>query len=182
MESKKQITSVSKVAFIFVKIAIVLAWVAIGFFTAAVIWFALAPESDGLLFKFGNTTIYGPVGPVDAELDVTETICTMVPAIIAMVFTVMIFYCIKPVLEDMKEGKTPFTKQNVLNIKKVSLYMLLMWLIPQGVQAALLALTDTTMPDTDFTFDKVIFALVVYCIALAFDYGTQLQKNEDETL
>ena len=73
----------------------------------------------------------------------------------------------------VKGGQTPFTAETASQIRKIALYVL--------VFAVFSAFSVFKMAFSQF-FMSGLFALVLFCISLIFDYGCELQQEVDETL
>ena len=108
----------------------------------------------------------------------------------------LLFSIILKLLGSLKKGRTPFEAENVKKLKRASLVL--------GILAALQLLTDAIAastlniiqaPDAQglavatrtvafhySTLVLLVLGLVVYCMALAFQYGAELQQQSDETL
>ena len=71
------------------------------------------------------------------------------------------------------KGNSPFTAETASQIRKIALYVL--------VFAVFSAFSVFKMAFSQF-FMSGLFALVLFCISLIFDYGCELQQEVDETL
>ena len=91
-----------------------------------------------------------------------------------------VFICIFLALYNAKrlfgcigKGNSPFTAETASQIRKIALYVL--------VFAVFSAFSVFKMAFSQF-FMSGLFALVLFCISLIFDYGCELQQEVDETL
>jgi hypothetical protein len=82
-------------------------------------------------------------------------------------------YNAKKIFGCIGKGKTPFTAEIAIRIRKIALYVLLF--------AAFSILSVFKMAFLSF-FMCALFALILFCISLIFDYGCELQQEVDETL
>ncbi|MEG0774115.1 DUF2975 domain-containing protein [Clostridium sp.] len=92
-------------------------------------------------------------------------------------------------LKSIEKEYTPFNSNNVKKLKILSLLLLMF----EPVHFISIKIVDVLRPvilengqkiTTFISFGGVIFSLglVVFCLALIFDYGIELQKQSDETL
>ena len=83
------------------------------------------------------------------------------------------FICCLGMLICICKGNSPFTAETASQIRKIALYVL--------VFAVFSAFSVFKMAFSQF-FMSGLFALVLFCISLIFDYGCELQQEVDETL
>lgn len=82
-------------------------------------------------------------------------------------------YNAKRIFGCIGKGYSPFTEKTAIQIRKIALYVLLF--------AVFSVLSVFKMVFSSF-FMCALFALILYCISLIFDYGCELQQEIDETL
>lgn len=82
-------------------------------------------------------------------------------------------YNAKRIFGCIGKGDTPFTAKTAIQIRKIALYVLMF--------AVLSVLSVFKMAFSSF-FMCALFALILFCISLIFDYGCELQQEVDETL
>lgn len=82
-------------------------------------------------------------------------------------------YNAKRIFECIGKGNSPFTAKTAIQIRKIALYVLLF--------AVFSVLSVFKMAFSSF-FMCALFALILFCISLIFDYGCKLQQEVDETL
>ena len=82
-------------------------------------------------------------------------------------------YNAKRLFGGIGKGNSPFTAETASQIRKIALYVL--------VFAVFSAFSVFKMAFSQF-FMSGLFALVLFCISLIFDYGCELQQEVDETL
>jgi amino acid transporter len=93
-------------------------------------------------------------------------------------------------LSSVRKKETPFNHKNVKYLKVIAIllvvYELASWIMSMLVSRLYppMILEDGTSVTVHLSFSGVVLAagLVVYCIALAFQYGISLQVQIDETL
>lgn len=82
-------------------------------------------------------------------------------------------YNAKRIFGCIGKGNSPFTAETAIRIRKIALYVLLF--------AAFSILSVFKIAFLSF-FMCALFALILFCISLIFDYGCKLQQEVDETL
>ena len=82
-------------------------------------------------------------------------------------------YNAKRIFGCIGKGNSPFTAETASQIRKIALYVL--------VFAVFSAFSVFKMAFSQF-FMSGLFALILFCISLIFDYGCELQQEVDETL
>ena len=91
-------------------------------------------------------------------------------------------------LKSLKSGYTPFTKVNVKRLKVISILLIAIepiQMIFGGIFNALRPLTasgEKIVSVTSMGGMVIVLGLIVFCIALVFEYGIELQTQSDETL
>jgi hypothetical protein len=177
MENLKKI---SKVAYVCVRIIRIMGWIGFGAMLAAIASLAIFPSTGALLFKIGSTSVYSPVVLEEGEtaLSVIEDLSVSAPALL---IACLMLNSILSILSRIKEDESPFTMANVTRIKQVALYMVLLTVVPYLVGMAA-SLATHIEPEGELHIDTWVYALVIYCLALAFEHGVVLQKQQDETL
>ena len=83
------------------------------------------------------------------------------------------FYYAKRIFGCIGKGNSPFTDTTAAQIRKIALFVLLF--------AVFSVLSVFKITFSSF-FICAVFALILYCISLIFDYGCELQQEIDETL
>ena len=82
-------------------------------------------------------------------------------------------YNAKRIFGCIGKGNSPFTDTTAAQIRKIALFVLLF--------AVFSVLSVFKITFSSF-FICAVFALILYCISLIFDYGCELQQEIDETL
>lgn len=85
---------------------------------------------------------------------------------LALLNTKRIFGCIG-------KGSSPFTAKTAIQIRKIALYVLLF---------AVFSVISVFKMEFSSFFMCALFALILFCIFLIFDYGCELQQEVDEAL
>jgi len=174
---KEKMIKMSKNLSVILKIcAIVLlvAMVPVSIFAGFAPTFGFALNSEQIDFMIDNNLSFNDLDGIRAWM---IDIVRINAAIIAILFvTSSIFRSIK------LEG-TPFTKKNSNKIKIVSLLLIANETVMPALQLLFYALfLPASGATATFTFGNIIVAAIFFCLALIFDYGSQLQQESDELL
>lgn len=103
------------------------------------------------------------------------------------VFLAVLFF-VSRFLQSIKSGDTPFTAKNVRRLKTVSILLIAVEPVQLIFQSVLNAVRPLTADGKKMVTVSsaggivLILGLVVFCLALVFEYGAELQKQSDETL
>lgn len=83
-------------------------------------------------------------------------------------------YNAKRIFGCIGKGNSPFTLNTGIQIRKIAVYVLLF--------AVFSVLSVFDLISFPAFFVCALFALILFCISLIFDYGCELQQEVDETL
>lgn len=104
-----------------------------------------------------------------------------------LIISILAVVCM--LLKSIEKEYTPFNRSNVKKLKILSFLLLMfepLYFISMKVVGAIrpLILENGQRVTSFISFGGVFFALglVVFCLALVFEYGIELQKQSDETL
>lgn len=100
--------------------------------------------------------------------------------IICLIISVMIIsfamlYLTK-LFKNISEGKTPFTLDNLKNIKIIALLLVAYLLFPDISGTIFQWITKINM-NIDYEITKIFYILIIVCIYYVFDYGHQIQLD-----
>ena len=100
--------------------------------------------------------------------------------IICLILSVMIIsfamlYLTK-LFKNISEGKTPFTLDNLKNIKIIALLLVAYLLFPDISGTIFQWITKINM-NIDYEITKIFYILIIVCIYYVFDYGHQIQLD-----
>jgi len=92
-------------------------------------------------------------------------------------------------LHSIRKNETPFTRKNVIKLKVVAILLVVFELCVFASQRLINTLFFR-FADANFSYAMevslggvvAVLGMVVYCIALVFEYGISLQNQVDETL
>ena len=114
---------------------------------------------------------------------------TVTNYIVGLVITVASLAIGAGLLWSIRRGETPFTRKNVVKLKAAAIILVLFepyYLASQYFMHKYfpIILADNTTVVTKSSLGGMIIAagLVVYCVALVFEYGVSIQRQIDETL
>lgn len=102
----------------------------------------------------------------------TIIICLIISVIIisfAMLYLTKLF-------KNISEGKTPFTLDNLKNIKIIALLLVAYLLFPDISGTIFQWITKINM-NIDYEITKIFYILIIVCIYYVFDYGHQIQLD-----
>jgi hypothetical protein len=112
----------------------------------------------------------------------SQACAVLVSLLVSAILQLLVLIFAGRVFRELARGVTPFSPENVWSFKAIAVAVALMSIVPGIV--VLITQIVLGMPGMSFGFDGMylVIALVVYCLALVFDYGTDLQTLQDETL
>ena len=132
---------------------------------------------------------YLPDGSTDVEFNLGKNILYFVQLLVMLSVQI----CAVFLLLSIRKEETPFTAKNVKLLKVVAI-MLMAFEPLQVISARIPLVGESTVMDGGTTVPTVhsmsyfpsgvilVVGIVVFCVALIFDYGISLQKQSDETL
>lgn len=100
--------------------------------------------------------------------------------IICLIISVMIIsfamlYLTK-LFKNISEGETPFTLDNLKNIKIIALLFIAYLVFPDISSTIFQWITKINM-NIDYEITKIFYILIIVCIYYVFDYGHQIQLD-----
>ena len=96
-------------------------------------------------------------------------------------FLAVIIFLVHAIFNDIGKGCTPFSRQNTMRIKGVAIASVILSLIG-GFSDAFVDYYTIGELTWSINIVGLITGMAIYCIALIFDYGCDLQRQSDETL
>ena len=104
-----------------------------------------------------------------------DNVCFSFSAVLESLFVLFLaLYNARRIFGCIGKGNSPFTEKIAVQIRKIALYVVLF-----AVFSVLSVFKLLSLPAF---FMCGVFALILFCISLIFDYGCELQKEVDETL
>lgn len=101
--------------------------------------------------------------------------------IVDSVLLTVIIYFVYAIFRDMGKGCTPFSHKNTTRIKQIAIVSIVLSFIG-GFSDALVDYYTIGKLTWNVDFAGLLVGVVIYCLALIFHYGCELQKQSDETL
>lgn len=163
METKNKIIKMSRVCYIVSKVLYILS------FVACLVFIVLA-----------------------IALSCTHAIKSLTVAETAIIFSTLALYAfmcigllwnVESIFKSVGDVQAPFGERVSHYLKKIAVFVILLSVIPGLVGSILLrAICPATEVVFPIEFGGIIAGIVLFLIGLFFKYGSELQKNEDETL
>lgn len=98
------------------------------------------------------------------------------------ILSAALFHQLRGFLRDVSECYTPFTGNNCDRLRNISIVLVAIGVLTVLFLCMPVGPVEPT-PDTLLMLvPTLLIAIIVYCISLAFRYGTLLQQESDETL
>lgn len=195
---KKDIKEISKFMYLVTNVAQMICFLAliyavvfpigtmIGFISEDVIkdgrYIDVIEESNPIYSDFNDFAHdYGIKIVEDDKLDVRAYVLVFVVEALQVAFVLEILNNLCKMFKNIKDVETPFVVENVKYMKKVSIFILLATFVPP-----LLSRLVATLMNIDNSLGlkiiNVVYALTTIAIVKMLEYGTELQKESDETL
>ena len=92
-----------------------------------------------------------------------------------MIISFAILYLAK-LFDSISKGDTPFTLENLKNIKRVAI-LFISYLIFPDVSGTLFQWITKIDMNIDYEITKIFYVLIIICIYYIFDYGHQIQLD-----
>lgn len=114
---------------------------------------------------------------------VAETACLFGTLALYSLITTGLLWNVSSIFKNIEQEKTPFSEKVSYYLKRSAIYIMLISVVPALVGSTILRII---YPQTDLTFPislgGIISGIAMFMIGMFFNYGEELQKNEDETL
>lgn len=92
-----------------------------------------------------------------------------------MIISFAMLYLAK-LFDSISKGDTPFTLENLKNIKRVAI-LFISYLIFPDVSGTLFQWITKIDMNIDYEITKIFYVLIIICIYIIFDYGHQIQLD-----
>ena len=92
-----------------------------------------------------------------------------------MIISFAMLYLAK-LFDSISKGETPFTLENLKNIKRVAI-LFISYLIFPDVSGTLFQWITKIDKNIDYEITKIFYVLIIICIYYIFDYGHQIQLD-----
>ncbi|MDP4153955.1 MAG: hypothetical protein Q8865_11050 [Bacillota bacterium] len=174
-EIQKKIKTTSRIVAVITKILYICGFVFLCIATTGVIWSMITPENS---FMLGHVRVISPI-QIAADNGVNAALFT---GIADQSFFVAILILTNRIFKDISREYSPFLPKNISRMKKIAMLLFVDSIISPEISAAIgksLSLVDNPV---NFRSELFVLAIIIYCFALIFQYGADLQQQSDETL
>ena len=178
-EIQQKIVKTSKVVAIILKIGFILIAAAIGLLIIGMGVLAFADR--GVATSLQDALTITTQGTSAVGIAVSNIILVFGLFIIQLVAVFMVFLTLHRIFSAICKDHTPFTNINAKRMRKVAVLIIAMGAI-SSITEFIAHKLITTQDGYSIDGTWLVMAAVIYCIALIFDYGCQLQQQSDETL
>lgn len=180
-KTKKTLVTISKVAYVFAYIIMILCFMAAGFGFVGMIASAFLPYGDIISYISSHPELNVAASVLDKiNISYAEVGCTF-GVVYGGIAGVSSFFVKKLFHSIHKEG-TPFTESAVKSLNMIGIFSLIQAIVVPGFFAILTNLTNTKIMNPSFLGTPVVFALFIFALSLVFKYGVVLQHEADATL
>lgn len=93
----------------------------------------------------------------------------------------LVLYSTHLIFKNVSEECTPFNQKHIVRIKRIA-FMVIGLSIIGSVSESLFDLYTVNEMMWRIDFAGIILGIIIYCLALFFNYGCRLQQQSDETL
>lgn len=149
-------------------------------YVAIALFFFVAVVSATPLFQESGVVIEDSV--TGSELEMSDVMIKGSFAVASLIIGSIIMHLCEKVLRTVNTESTPFVKDNVSRVKKIAVLMASLSVVPSWFSQIVGFICGSRELMMNVEIGKLALALVVWCIALIFEYGVTLQEREDETL
>lgn len=113
----------------------------------------------------------------------SDLIITFSGDVVRLCLIMVILFIAGGIFKDISKDYTPFVSKHMKRLKRISLLIAGMAIIPGFVEIAMIQMvTPAAMVNVSFELFYILVAVVFFCLAQIFDYGRMLQQQSDETL
>ncbi len=164
------------------KIFRVFAFVGIGITAASVIFLIAFPTGASI----GDTNVLSGLSLNGQPIGTFEELIVNLPKILTllcwMVFLLIIFYKTGAVFSDIEKTACPFSEVNVKRIRDIAIILLVASMVPNAVGALTALIVKAPNNYELFNGVGLSMGLVLICLSHVFDYGVQIQNENNELL
>ncbi len=174
---QEKIKRISKFIAIITKILYITGIVMVCVGLAGDLWYVISPESGS--FTVGHVRVLSPMqfaSDFNVGLDLFTNIAAQCFFIAVLIITYRIF-------KDISRDSSPFMPKNISRMKKIAILLFVSSVVSPAVNAAVgKSLSLTNAESMNYSSEIIILSVIIYCFALIFQYGAELQQQSDETL
>lgn len=113
----------------------------------------------------------------------SDLIITFSGDVVRLCLIMVILFIAGGIFKDISKDYTPFVAKHMKRLKRISLLIAGIAIIPGFVEIAMIQMvTPAARVNVSFELFYILVAVVFFCLAQIFDYGRMLQQQSDETL
>ena len=175
--TQRKIQRTSTVVAVITKILYISLIIVVCFELIGYLWHIMSPDSSS--FMLGQIRIVSPFIIAENHIIFTE----LFTGIAGQSFFIAILIITNRIFKDISREYTPFLPKNIKRMKKLAVLLIIDSFIASPIDIAIRQ--SYSMPKTyssDLSSEMIVLAVVIYCFALIFQYGVELQQQSDETL
>lgn len=177
METKISMTSRRISVFLKVCSILMLAIAALGIIGICILTLSGQQTRTSFLAAFDTVTNNGTTISIVPE----HLFVILSSMIVYSAFMSVVFYNICMIFKDVSTEHTPFKHKHVARIKRIAILVVAVSVIG-NFGDSLLDLFTMNRLTWHIDFSGIILGVIIYCLALFFNYGCVLQQQFDETL
>lgn len=148
---------------------------------AAILW--LAQVSGDEIPAAINTMSFIFLHTGHSDYSKSDLMITFSGDIVRLCLIMVILFIAGGIFKDISKDYTPFVAKHMKRLKRISLLIAGMAIIPGVVEIAMIQMvTPAAKVNVSFELFYILVAVVFFCLAQIFDYGRMLQQQSDETL
>ena len=149
---------------------------------AALVVFIINPPED-----ISRITIDSIGGAFPVEGSAADLRIYFSTALITCLFLAITLFITGRIFWDISRDCSPFSMKHVKKLKLIAKLLVILTLLKPICRAVSTLLFsswggESEMMLISFDIGTLVFAAVLYCLALIFEYGAELQQQADETL
>ena len=167
-ETKKKLRTICTVGTVISALFIVALAIAL---IACAIIAIIAPD---IIDNFTGVEVIGDV--TSGEIRVLAIVL-----IVNLIATLTMFVLLYRLFQNIR-ASSPFTDENVKTMKLLALILFVFGIIAPIMNVIANGLMDNVSIPEWIGMEVIIGAVIFYCLSLIFQYGTELQKESDQTL
>ena len=168
-KTSRLVSIVTKILYVF--LIVILSAEVIG-----IVWLIVLPDSS-------SVTLGKIISPVAFNGGAS---LKMIPALLGIIVSQLIALSIliltHEIFRDISREYTPFLEKHFKRMKKIAYLLLVSSLLGPSLFSGPSSLVPYLTVNIWTGYESIIFAVIVYCFALIFQYGSALQQQSNETL
>jgi hypothetical protein len=142
--------------------------------------FSVFLATENVLEVFGSMTLPEGVSPFEMFLRAATVFVASTIAYLALLAAML--RSMGKIFSEIRKTLLPFTTANAQRLKKASIYMELLGVVPFLIGVAGNVVLSVPVEPIPLSLELLLAAAVLYCLAHIFEYGVLLQQQADETL